>query len=216
MEWASAGWESAYPIGDFNGRRIARKGHRYGQQTMKPALFVLLMVASTTMQPYAPSQQNQRHEEQINFGAEGDFEKPVPLPLGALQSLRESEDPNDTVQACAQEEGISATEIPATWFAASVFRLSRGPSSGLIVRGEHLCLRGAHISQFWVLAKSGTKYTIVFRGRADGLCVLPTRTNGFRDLQMFIVTQAGANVDTVTFRYSQGQYRVVSHQIDHN
>jgi hypothetical protein len=41
---------------------------------------------------------------------------------------------------------------------------------------------------------------MVFRGRGDGIAVLPARTNGHRDLQLLIVTQAGANVDEVTFR----------------
>jgi len=153
--------------------------------------------------------------EQTDFGAEGDFEKPVPIPVGALQSLRMSKGADDVLQECAEQEGIPDVEIPASWFDASEIRLSRGPSSGLVVRGEHACLWGAHINQFWVLAKSAAGYRVVFRGRADALAVLPARTNGYRDLQLVIVTQAGAYIDYVDFRYSKGEYHVSGHRLDH-
>jgi len=164
----------------------------------------------------AQSAQHVKHRtEQTSFGAEGDFQEPVPLPADALQSLRVSKNSDDLLDECAGQVGIPTAEIPASWFVASEFRLSRISSSGLVVRGEHECLGGGHISQFWVLAKSAAGYRIVFRGRADALSILPTRTNGCRDLELVIVTQAGAYVDHVKFRYSKGTYHVSGHRMEH-
>ena len=154
--------------------------------------------------------------EQTNFGVEDEFQRPVPLPIGALETLRASKYKSDILQECAEEEHIVPSEIPASWFVASKIQLAHD-TIGLVVRGETRCLAGAHITQFWVLAKSTQgAYRIVFRGRGDGLGVLSTRANGFRDLELIIVTQAGANVDAVRFRYSQGLYRVSGHRITHN
>lgn len=175
---------------------------------------LLFLVCGTRL--YAQSAQHAEHSrEQTDFGAEGDFQKPVPIPADALQSLRTSRSADDALQECAEQEGIPATEIPASWFVASEIRLSRMSSSGLVVRGEQRCLGGAHIAQFWVLAKSAAGYRIVFRGRADGLSVLPTHTNTYRDLQLVIITQAGAYVDYVTLRYLKGEYHVSGHRMEH-
>jgi hypothetical protein len=156
--------------------------------------------------------QNAARQEQTHFGVEGEFRHPVPLPSTALKALQASNDKNDLLEECAEDDGLQPSEVPASWFVASKIRLTTNPSLGLVVRGENQCLAGAHITQFWVLAKSATgEYRIVFRGRGDGMGVLPTRTNGYRDLQLVIVTQAGANVDEITFRYSKGSYRISSH-----
>ncbi len=158
---------------------------------------------------------DERSREQTDFGAEGDFQKPVHIPTEALQSLRMSKRSDDLLQDCADQEGIPAAEIPASWFVASEIRLSRTSSSGLVVRGERPCLGGAHISQFWVLAKSTAGYKVVFRGRGDALAVLPTRTNGYRNLQLVLITHAGAYIDHVNFQYSKGQYQVSGHRMEH-
>jgi len=182
---------------------------------MKRILQLVLLLACGT-RLYTQSQHPARPvREQTGFGTEGDFQRPIPIPAEALQSLRMSKSADDLLQECAEQAGIPAAEIPASWFAASEVRLSRMSASGLVVRGEYACLGGAHISQFWVLVKSAAGYGIVFRGRADGLAVLPTRTNGYRDLQLVIVTQAGASVDYAKFRYSKDRYQISGHRMEH-
>lgn len=175
---------------------------------------LLLLLSGTQLYPQA-AKRTTVHREQTDFGAEGDFERPVAIPGAALQSLVTSKDSDDSIQMCAEDEGIPVNTIPATWFVASEIRLSRSASSGLVIRGEHLCLRGAHIAQFWVLAKSRAGYKIVFSGRADALTVLPTRTTGYHDLQLVIVTHAGAYVDYVNFRYRNGQYHKAGDHLEH-
>jgi len=182
---------------------------------MKRALPLLFLLVCG-IRLYAQSGQRvERSREQRDFGAEGDFQKPVPMPADALQSLRLSKGADDSLQDCAEQEGIPASQIPASWFVASEIRLSRTSAVDLVVRGEHECLGGAHIAQFWVLAKSNAGYNIVFRGRADALTVMPTRTNGYCDLQLAFITQAGAYVDYVNFRYSEGAYHKSGHQLTH-
>jgi hypothetical protein len=177
-------------------------------------VLLLLLTSGNQLSPQA-SKRAEALREQTDFGAEGDFERPVAIPGAALQQLRTSKNRDDLIQMCVENEGIPVDKIPPSWFVASEIRLSRSPSSGLVVRGEHPCLGGAHISQFWVLAKSTTGYEIVFRGRADALSVLPTRTNGYRDLQLIIVTRAGAYVDEVNFRYRNGHYYKAGHHLEH-
>jgi hypothetical protein len=182
-----------------------------GMKRILPLLF--LVVCGVRL--YAQSGQHTEHSlEQTGFEAEWEFDRPAAIPADALQSLRLSKSGDDELQRCAEQEGIATADIPASWFVASEIRLSRTSSSDLIVRGEQECLGGAHIAQFWVLAKSATGYRIVFRGRADGLSVLPKHSNGYRDLQLVIVTQAGAYVDHVNFQYSKGEYHTSGHRME--
>jgi hypothetical protein len=175
----------------------------------------LLLLFVCGIRLYAQAEHHTKEsQEQTDFGVEDKFQRPVPLPADALQSLRASKNPDDLLQECAENEGITPAEIPASWFVASEIRLSR-TSSALIVRGEHECLRGAHIAQFWALEKTKAGYRIIFRGRADGMGVLATRTNGYRDLELLIVTQAGAYVEYVKFGYSKGEYRVAGSRMEH-
>jgi hypothetical protein len=109
-----------------------------------------------------------RSREQTDFGAEGDFQRPTPIQAEALKALRMSNGDDDLLR-CAEQEGIPVAEIPARWFVASEIRLSRTSASGLVVRAEDACLGGAHIAQFWVLAKSSAGYSIVFRERMGWL-----------------------------------------------
>jgi hypothetical protein len=181
---------------------------------MRRVLPIMLLLVGGTLWSAQKAPRIDHSREQTDFGAEGDFQRPAPIPVEALQSLRKSNGDDDLLR-CAEQEGIPVAEIPARWFVASEIRLSRMSASGLVVRAEDACLGGAHIAQFWVLAKSSAGYLIVFRGRADGLVVLPTRTNGYRDLQLTIVTQAGAYIDYVDFRYSKGKYQESGNRLEH-
>ena len=153
--------------------------------------------------------------QQTQFGAEESIQQPVPLPSGALAVLR-SAAYREILQYCADEADMKVNEIPADWFTASELELKPGVT-GLIVRGEGQCLRGAHITQFWVLVPSASLWRLVFSGRGDSLNVLKTRTNHVRDLHLVLMMGAGRTVEYVKFRYSRGKYRkmgtrVVEHE----
>ena len=184
--------------------------------TARPTSTALLLLIVCIVQHTAAMEGNQQGGEQTGFGVEGAFQKPVAMPAGALLALRTSKPTHWLLQECAEEEGILTAEIPASWFVASEIRLTTKRASGLVVRGEHECLAGAHITEFWVLEKLATGYRVVFQGRGDGLSVLPTRTHGYRDLELVIITQAGAVIDNVALHFSKRGYVVSGHRIEHN
>ncbi len=186
----------------------------FNEMKLKLAIAFVMLVSSISVAAQSASR-NEHIREQTDFGAEDTFERPVPLPPAALQAIRDAKGADTLLEMCAESEGIRVAEIPATWFAGSEIRLSRVPGSGLVVRGENTCLSGAHIVQFWILAKSAATYKVVFAGRADALEVLPTRSNGYRDLQLVFITQAGVYVDYVNLRYSDGAYHKSGHRLTH-
>jgi hypothetical protein len=143
------------------------------------------------------------------------FERPIVLPSGALEALETSKLSADMLRDCAESEGIKVSEIPASWFVGSQIELRGLRSSGLVVRGEHGCFWGAHITQFWLLSKAGTNYHVVFTGRADGFCILSKRTNGYPDLQLIFVGKAGAEITSVTFEYGIGGYTESDRKTEH-
>ena len=178
---------------------------------MKTLLILLLCVA---LLPFPVCSQAQVPDEHVTFGVEDVFQRPVSLPQDALQALRASNDERDIIPECAMAEGIQPSEIPAAWFVASRIQLNRS-SSAFVVRGENRCLMGAHSAHFWVLGKSATGgYTVVFRGFGDGLSVLSTRTNHYRDLELTILT--GVAVESIKSRFSDGSYHEAGHTIEHH
>ena len=178
------------------------------------SLFVFVLASSLIFA--AQSSRKPQHPEQTRFGVEDEVHKPILLPDAALNAIVETPGPDGILKQCAEEAGIEVREIPAAWFAASEVSLTHSPHSGLVIRGENACLRGAHITQFWVLEEqSAGTYKVVFTGRADALDVLPTSLNGHRDLQLMFVMQAGAYVDYVRFRYSNEAYRKSGHRLTH-
>ena len=154
----------------------------------------------------AQSEPRHASKQQTSFSAGEEFEHPVVLPSGALKALETSKLSAEMLRDCAVDEGIKVNEIPASWFVGSGIELRRGRSSGLVVGAKHGCFWGAHITQFWLLSKNGANYYVVLTGRADGFRVLSKRTNGYCDVQLIFVAQAGAEITYVTFEYANGEY----------
>ncbi len=154
----------------------------------------------------AQSEPHHVPNQQTSFGVEEPFQRPVVLPSAALEALETSKVSAHMLRDCAENDGIKVTEIPASWFAGSQIELSGGRSSGLVVRAQHGCFWGAHITQFWLLSKAGTHYHVVFTGKADAFRILSKRTNGYREVQLVFATKAGAEITYVTFEYANGEY----------
>jgi hypothetical protein len=148
-----------------------------------------------------------------DFGVEGALPNAVPLPSSAIEAIRRSPESQESLRYCYQEEQRSAKDIPASWFSAAQVNVSGSPQSGLVVRGNG-CFLGAHITQFWVLAKTPTGYRSVFAARGDGISVLPTSTHGYRDLQLVFVMATGKEIQRVRLQYSKGAYQVVGRKVE--
>jgi hypothetical protein len=173
---------------------------------MKLQLAIAFVVLASYVSVPAQSASSDGHtREQVSFGSEDDFQRAVPLPAAALQAILAAKFPDDDLERYAKDKGIRAAEIPATWFVASAVRLSQVPDSGLVVRAENACLYGAHIVPFWVLAKRSATYKVALVDRADALDVLGSRTNGYRNIQLFFFS--GADLDYLKFCYRDGEYR---------
>ena len=155
----------------------------------------------------AQSEPHHALKEQTNFDVETPLQHPVVLPSGALNALKTSKLSANMLRDCAENDGIKMDQVPSSWFAASWIELSGGQSSGLVVRAEAVCFLGAHITQFSLLSKVDSNYHVVFAGNADGFRVLSTRTGSFRDVQLIFVMQAGGEINYVTFKYANGEYK---------
>jgi hypothetical protein len=162
----------------------------------------------------AQSETPQAGIQEQTFGREGAFEHPFVLSESALQSLKADKQSANILRGCAQQERIRVADIPTSWFVGSKIALNNDNSSGRVVRGEHSCLLGAHITQFWALAKSAGGYRSLLTGRADGLKLLSHRTNGYRDVQLVFVMKAGAEIAYVTYQYVNGSYRFSRRRIE--
>ena len=149
-----------------------------------------------------------QQKQQTSFGVEDSVQHPVPLPKKAMESMKAAKQSAAELKSCAGAEGINEREIPDEWFTVSEVSLSERPSSGLVVRGQGSCFLGAHVTQFWVISKQSENYHTLFTARADQLNLLKTVTNGFHDLQLVFVMEAGASIEYVTFHYKDGGYHV--------
>jgi hypothetical protein len=112
-----------------------------------------------------------------------------------------------------RQDGLERDQVPASWFVASEIHLDGVHEDDLIVQPRDLgqspspnhFLFGARIVPFWVLLGAAGKYRLVLGVRADGLDVLDSRTNGYKDIQVRQLT--ATKVTTVLFK-RRGKYEV--------
>jgi hypothetical protein len=182
------------------------------ESSLVVSIALLLLVSNGSIM--AQKDKSHTNTQEQTFGTEGSFERPIAISASALSSLKADKQSAGILRDCAEQERIRVADIPSSWFVGSTIALTNDGSSGLVVRGEHPCLLGAHITQFWVLAESAGGYRSLFTARADGLTFLSHRTNGYRDLQLVFVMKAGAEIQYVTFHYVNGSYRFSRRRIE--
>jgi hypothetical protein len=66
---------------------------------------------------------------------------------------------------------------------------------------------GANVAEFWVLRKTYERYELALSARGHNLEVLDNRTNGFRDIMLATVEQAGEYVAEVTYTFDGQAYQ---------
>jgi len=168
---------------------------------------VVLLFACASLLTFA--QQRRVPTEQRSFSVEEQLVKPVLLPSEVLQLLRSTKDQrgeHDVLEQCAQEESLSVSNIPATWFEATELTLKSGEPPGLLVKAKNACLFGAHIGPYWIFRRAATGYQLAFVGRADALHVKKTRTDGYHDLELIFMMEAGRAAAYSKFCYQNGHY----------
>jgi len=168
---------------------------------------------------FGVGQQDSQLIEQNHFCVECSIEHPVPLPPAALKTLQGTNDKNgehNELERCAKEDGISVRDIPEPWFVASETTLKKGEAPGLVVQANNACLWGAHIGPFWLLAGSNAGYRLLFAGRADGFDVLEHVTNGYPDIELVFLLQAGSFIGHSKFCYKDGNYQLCGKRTEQN
>ena len=159
--------------------------------------------------------------EQTSFGSDvapGQvlIDRPVEVPKGALQVLRNTE----KVLQCIEFEKMTPEQVPASWFTASEIHLNGPDEIDLIVQPalmtrespppDNSCLQGAHVAPFWVLRKRGQRYELLLETYADVLHVLDSRTKEYRDIEEF--TTSVATIMSTTLRFDGEKYQPFERQ----
>lgn len=187
-------------------RRVCRAAQRF-------TLCTISVVAASVQPATLVRAQNTKSREQSHFNIEqgdvGSVTRPVSLPKGALDVLRRDQ----RIMHCARNQNISADQIPARWFIASEIHLDGPAETDFVVlprfdldlKPSNVCLMGANIGPFWVLAETPKGYKLVLATSALGLVVLDSRTKGYRDIKN--VSESNV-VTTVVFKFDGQKYRV--------
>jgi hypothetical protein len=172
----------------------------------RPVLALLLL--SLFSCDFLSAQQRLNPKEQKSFSLEEPFENRVAVPAEVLQILRAPKDTDqrDTLNRCAQEDGISVSEVPDSWFEAAQIALTVGEPRGLVIKAQNACLWHAHTGPYWVFRRLATGYQLVFVGEADWLDVKRTRTNEYRDLELVYSLEGGRTFGYSKYCFQQGQY----------
>lgn len=177
----------------------------------------LVLVAVMESRVVAQKTNKGQELEQTRFGAEEGVRKPVEIPAGALQVLR------DTLSRgplnCIKGKGTTSEQVPASWFAASEIHLEGQEETDLIVLPNVLkiaahelppaagCLLGANVGPFWVLRRNTSgRYGLLLETYAQGLDVLDSRTNFYRDIQTGTATPAART--TALYKMDVPQYQI--------
>jgi len=158
----------------------------------------------------------QREQSGFNTELEIDpIQRPVKLSRAALQALSKDE----RVASCLENEGLGPERLPANWFIASGIHLDGPHEMDLVVlpgdrlpdtpEGEisqNACLVGANTAQVWILRKTQNGFRLVLSQIAHDLEVLPTKTNGLRDIRLGALV--GGYVDMVYYKFDGQSYEI--------
>lgn len=171
------------------------------QQRKQQATLVVLLVLGFVSLGCANRAPALQHQEQTQFAAEGEVEKPVDLPDEVLRELMNDE----RNQTCL---GINETkeQMPASWFAASQIHLNGDRLPDLVVTPKNACLFGANMVPFWVFRSTNQGYKLALSMSGLALQVLNSKTNGYRDIETSAVVQT-RYVVTLTFKFDGSQYK---------
>jgi hypothetical protein len=161
---------------------------------------------------FAQRPRARRSGEQTSFGSETPISKPVKLPKGVAEQLLEVED--GRLKRCIEGNGETVSDVP-NHFAASEADINGDGSRDLIVQAVSGCFMGAHLTTWWVFSKTeagfgmrvAPGYDLVFSGRGDGLSILKTQTNGFRDIETVSFAGAGTQFYYAVWKFDGSEYK---------
>jgi hypothetical protein len=167
-------------------------------------LFVVARNATTLLATVRPNQ-----KEQSTFGTEEIpgtplVKRPTPVPKRVLQILNQDVD----VKGCLSDNPLPRGHSLASWFIGSKIHLGGpGESDLVVVPARYECFHSvAGIGIFWVFRPVAGQFELVLKTLGNGLLVLQTRHNGYRNIQTGTLGSAGRFLTTVTFRFDGHKY----------
>lgn len=135
------------------------------------AIFFLMAIAM------AFSQKSSSVHEQTSFVEDSPLDRTVPIPQNVLGLLSQREEVKENLQEVSEAERKDL----AQFFSASQIHLGPADEIDLIVKGNE-GMGGADGAWFWVVRSAYKNPVIVLWEAGNGLNVLTTRTNGYRDI----------------------------------
>ncbi len=178
------------------------------------SLLTLLLFAFPIAQshPHTPSEQH----EQSTFGAEEVpgvpfVTRPVSIPEPVVQILKDEV----SVKSCLSYNPLLPGHSLASWFTGSEIHLHGPGESDLVVvpiprahEPDYGCFHSAEgIAWFWVFRQSNGRYQLALSIFSNGLDILETRNNGYRNIQAITASGAGRSLTTMTFRFDGKSYQ---------
>lgn len=179
----------------------------------RTALALTLAVSTlAAADAHAQRARARRPAEQTEFGSETVMSKPVNLPKDVTAQLLEVD--GGRLKECLKEEGQTEADVPKH-FAASEVNVNDDGARDLVVQAQSLCFMGAHLTVWWVFSKVeggfGGRvepgYDLVFTGGGDGLSLLKTKTNGFRDIETMNFAGAGTQFFYTVWKFDGSEYK---------
>jgi hypothetical protein len=157
--------------------------------------------------------QVRRGDEQSTFAVEeipgeARVTHPIAVPDGVLAILRT----DGAVKSCLKDNPLGRGQSLSSWFVASQIHLYGVNEADVIVlpslHGEEsMCFQSpTGVGLFWVFRHDGQQYKLVLQTWGNGLQILTSKTDGYRNIQTGTVGEAGRVITNVRFRFDGTQY----------
>jgi hypothetical protein len=164
----------------------------------------------------------QRSEsEQSKFAAEENPDEPrvrnpIPVPDVVVEALKTEE----TVKSCLQYNPLEPGQTLSSWFIASAIHLDGPKESDVVVvpsfsGQESMCFQSASgVGLFWIFRKNSERYELVLKTYGNGLEILKSKTNGYRNIRTGTIGEAGKELTELVFHFD-GTHYVESEESTH-
>jgi hypothetical protein len=153
------------------------------------------------------------------FTTDSETEPPnkVAPPKGLIEFILKGEDANDNrlLAECLEEKGFTKKQASIFF---SIYKIDLN-SDGLpdyfvrpALKPYCFAFYGAHLFRYWLVTaqmKNGQHiYYVAFKNGGDGVSILPTKTNGYRDL--LVVGYNAVEEHQVTLAFDGNEYQTKS------
>ncbi|HEY2858415.1 MAG TPA: hypothetical protein VGJ21_08365 [Terracidiphilus sp.] len=140
--------------------------------------------------------------EQTAFSAEDEeVKKPVAVPDDVLSLLIA----DDLVREAMEDSEPPVKVPPQGWFSASRIHLGATEEEDLIIEARGP-LVGANIDTFWIILRTPKRPVLVLTASAHDLMVKKSRSNGYRDIELFSAT--AVECSTTVLKFDGKKYNV--------